>query len=95
MLGKAVKLAEGHLDTHSRKATMNKTFVEQLLREADCDISLDDITLARELWQRIPSGRLDAFVHTVIRHCYDYCQPLLPNGSLTILLIDDEGKIYS
>ena len=95
MLGKAVKLAEGHLDTHSRKATMNKTFVEQLLREADCDISLDDITLARELWQRIPSGRLDAFVRTVIRHCYDYCQPLLPNGSLTILLIDDEGKIYS
>lgn len=95
MLGKAVKLAEGHLDTHSRKATMNKTFVEQLLREADCDISLDDITLARELWQRIPSGRLDAFVRTVIRHCNDYCQPLLPNGSLTILLIDDEGKIYS
>jgi cobalt-precorrin-5B (C1)-methyltransferase len=30
----------------------------------------------------------------VIRHCAEHCNPLLPNGSLTILLIDDNGKIY-
>ena len=33
MLGKAIKLAAGHLDTHSRKATMEKTFIRQLLDE--------------------------------------------------------------
>ena len=32
MLGKAVKLAAGHLDTHSRKATMDKDFMAGLLQ---------------------------------------------------------------
>jgi cobalt-precorrin-5B (C1)-methyltransferase len=94
MLGKAVKLAEGHLDTHSKKATMNKAFILQMLHEAGCDIDISDITLARELWERIPEGERTEFAHTVIRHCYEHCKPLLPNGQLTILLIDDNGKIY-
>ena len=94
MLGKAVKLAEGHLDTHSKKATMNKAFILQMLHEAGCDIDISDITLARELWERIPEGERTEFVHTVIRHCYEHCKPLLPKGELTLLLIDDEGRIY-
>ncbi len=55
---------------------------------------ISDITLARELWERIPANRLDAFAHTVIGHCYSHCRPLLPDGQLTILLIDDNGNIY-
>ena len=94
MLGKAVKLAEGHLDTHSKKATMNKVFILQMLHEAGCDIDISDITLARELWERIPEGERTEFAHTVIRHCYEHCKPLLPKGELTLLLIDDEGRIY-
>ena len=94
MLGKAVKLAAGHLDTHSRKATMDKDFIRQLLHEANCDIDISDITLARELWERLPADQLDTFANTVIRHCAEHCNPLLPNGSLTILLIDDNGKIF-
>ena len=95
MLGKAVKLAAGHLDTHSRKTTMDRTFIQQMLQESGITIDISDITLARELWERIPSAQLDNFAHTVIRHCADYCNPLLPDGSLTILLIDDNGKIFS
>ena len=94
MLGKAVKLAAGHLDTHSRKATMDKDFIRQMLAEAGCDIDISDITLARELWERLPSEKLQAFASTIIRHCATHCNPLLPNGTLTILLIDDEGNIY-
>ena len=94
MLGKAVKLAEGHLDTHSRKAGMNKAFVGQMLSEAGCDIDLSHITLARELWEKLPADKLNAFAATIIRHCSTYCNPLLPNGTLTILLIDDNGTIY-
>ena len=94
MLGKAVKLAAGHLDTHSRKATMDKAFIRQLLDEADCDLDISDITLAREIWDRLPEDKRNAFASTVIRHCAGYCNPLLPNGSLTILLIDDNGTIY-
>ena len=94
MLGKAVKLAAGHLDTHSRKATMDKDFIRQMLDEAGCDIDISDITLARELWEKLPSDKLQAFASTIIGHCAEHCNPLLPNGTLTILLIDEEGKVY-
>jgi cobalt-precorrin-5B (C1)-methyltransferase len=95
MLGKAVKLAAGHLDTHSRKTTMDLDFIRQMLQESGISIDISNITLARELWERIPSTQLEDFAHTVIRHCADYCNPLLPDGSLTILLIGDNGNIYS
>ena len=94
MLGKAVKLAAGHLDTHSRKSVMDKAFIQQMLKEADCDIDINNITLAREIWDRLSKDKLATFASTIIRHCADHCNPLLPNGSLTILLIDDEGNIY-
>lgn len=95
MLGKAVKLADGHLDTHSRKTTMDKGFIAQLLKESGCDNDINNITLARELWAMIPSDKVNTFASTIIHHCAEYCNPLLPNGNLTILLIDDEGRIYS
>ena len=94
MLGKAVKLAAGHLDTHSRKTTMDKTFIQQILKESGCDIDISNITLARELWAMIPSDKLQTFASTIINHCAEHCNPLLPNGSLIILLIDDDGNIY-
>ena len=94
MLGKAVKLAQGHLDTHSKKATMDKDFILQMLQEASIDIDISNITLARELWEKMPKEKIQDFVNVVIRHCETFCKPLLPEGSLTILLIDDEGNIY-
>ena len=94
MLGKAVKLAAGHLDTHSRKATMDKVFICEMLKEADSVIDISDITLARELWDRLPEDKKEDFARIVISHCAEHCCPLLPNGQLTILLIDDEGHIY-
>ena len=95
MLGKAVKLAAGNLDTHSRLVTMDKEFVATMLHEAGIDLDLTDLTLARELWNRIPQEKLQDFASVVITHCTRHCAPLLPNGILTILLIDDVGKIYS
>ena len=94
MLGKAVKLAAGHLDTHSRRATMDKDFIGRMLREAAIDVDISAITLARELWDRIPKRQLPAFVDTVKRHCHQHCDPLFPDGELTILLIDDQGNIF-
>ena len=95
MLGKAVKLAQGHLDTHSRKATMDKEFIYTMLREAGIETDISDITLARELWEKIPKEKTQDFVRVVISHCETFCKPLLPEGTLTTLLIDDEGTIYS
>ena len=94
MLGKAVKLAEGQLDTHSRKSVMNKTFIAQMMQEAGCPHDIGHITLARELWDVIPRNQIAAFARVVIAHCHRHCDPLLPQGELTILLIDDQGTIY-
>ena len=94
MLGKAVKLAQGHLDTHSRKATMDKDFIYSMLKETGIETDISTITLARELWEKLPPNKLQSFASTIIRHCAEHCNPLLPNGELTILLIDDEGHIY-
>lgn len=95
MLGKAVKLAAGHLDTHSRKATMDKDFIRQMLDEADCQVGLEKITLARELWKAIPQDKIDDFCHIVLKHCLKHCCSLVPQSHLTLLLIDDDGTIHS
>ena len=94
MLGKAVKLAAGNLDTHSRSSTMDKDFISSMLHEADCDIDISGITLARELWEIIPQDKLQAFATVVINHCAEHCGKLLPSGKLLILMITNDGVIY-
>lgn len=95
MLGKAVKLAAGNLDTHSQKTKMDLDFIRQMLKEAGINIDTSGITLARELWERIPRTQIQSFCNVVISHCIAHCQPLLPQGQLTLFLIADVGTIYS
>lgn len=95
MIGKAVKLAQGHLDTHSRRITMDKAFVAQLLHEASCPLAADSfqlaqLTVARELWDILSPDESHRFSRVVIAHCHEHCSPLLPNGELTILLLKNE-----
>ena len=96
MIGKAVKLAEGYLDTHSKIMTMNKSFLCQIADEAKCTDGakkiINDINLARELWTLLPPEDSCLFFHTLLQHCRKHCAPLLPDGELTILLISEEGK---
>lgn len=94
MLGKAVKLAAGNLDTHSRRSTMDKDFISSMLHEAGCDIDISSITLARELWEIIPQDKLQAFATVVINHCAEHCGKLLPSSKLLILMITNDGVIY-
>lgn len=98
MMGKAVKLAAGNLDTHSRHTTMNRDFIAEMLREAGCDDAVvtqaSRLNLAKELWMLVPADRLQAFCRVVLRHCHRHCAPLLPQGELSILLISEEGKIW-
>ena len=94
MLGKAVKLAAGQLDTHSRKGTMDKVFISQMLAEAGITIDITNLTLARDLWNIIPDEKIPVFCSVVISHCRQHCQPIMKNGQLTILLIGENGEIY-
>ena len=95
MMGKAVKLAGGQLDTHVRQSTMDRDFIAAMLREAGVVADIADMTLARELWHRIPEEQTGSFCRTVLRHCLEHCQPLAPQSVLTILLIADDGTIHS
>lgn len=94
MLGKAVKLAAGELDTHSHKVTMDKEFLKQVLTESREEVDISGITLAREIWQLIPN-KASKFYQLIIQHCYEVCQPIVPHASLEILLIDDTGNFIS
>lgn len=96
MLGKAVKLAEGYLDTHSKKVTMNKEFLKEVARQADCSAAsvrtIDGITLARELWTLLPANDLKRYTERLVALCHEHCAPLLPNGKLTIVLIPETAS---
>jgi len=98
MIGKAVKLAAGMLDTHSREGVMDKEFIRQMARESGCPKTICDsiysITLARELWTLIPKQNLPDFCQTLICHCHTHCDHLLSSGTLTIILISEEGSLY-
>lgn len=89
MLGKAVKLAEGHLDTHSHKVLMNKAFLAEVASEAgvnDATAILDGITLARELWTLMPP----TFFDKLRQLCYESCRSVFPDGDLAIKIIRNE-----
>ncbi len=99
MIGKAVKLAEGFLDTHSKKVVMNKGFLQDLAKEAKCgEATVDGISrimLARELWELLRGEERDRFFSLLARKCKAYCTPILPDSELTLLLITEEGKVLS
>jgi len=98
MIGKAVKLAEGNFDTHSRVVTMNREFIREMAVQAGVSEmildSIDKMVLARELWDIIPQELLPGFCNVIKQHCHALCNPLLPGGKLTILLISESGQVY-
>lgn len=97
MIGKAVKLAEGNLDTHSKHTVMNKDFIREVAAEAGCSAptlaAIPRLGLARELWDVLQPDELLPFSRCLVRRCLSCCSPLLPEGELTIHLITDEGRI--
>lgn len=97
MIGKAVKLAEGFLDTHSKKVVMNKGFLQDVAKEAKCEEATVDainrITLAREIWELLAEKEQNRFSPLLLQKCKSYCAPILPDGELTLLLITEEGKV--
>ena len=97
MIGKAVKLAEGHLDTHSKKVVMNKDFLKEIAIQCSCSDEtlalIEQMTLARELWG-IPNKKdKEILFNKLVQLCHIHCTPLFPKGELAILLINETGEI--
>lgn len=97
MIGKAVKLAEGALDTHSKKGVMNKTFLQEVAKESGCSSEtirqIGEITLARQLWEIVPAAER-LFFDRLISLCRLHCSSLFTHGAFHILLMDDEGNVH-
>jgi cobalt-precorrin-5B (C1)-methyltransferase len=102
MIGKAVKLAEGHLNTHSHTVTMNRDFLWGVAQEAGVASAevkrvMERITLARELWEELPESAAVPFLRCIVRHCLAVSLPVLggkEKAILTIHLIREDGRIF-
>ena len=101
MLGKAVKLAEGHLDTHSKSVVMNKVFLREVAAGAGCSpaaaTAIDRLTLARELWHGLSGDDAARFFSALLDRCAAACATVCPRPgptNLTILLLDEDGNIF-
>ena len=86
-IGKAVKLAEGYLDTHSHRVTLNKSFLHRLVSDLDDAPRLasviDSVTMARQLYDQMPS----IFFDRIVSLCQSHCQKVFPDGDVTVELI--------
>ena len=81
MIGKAVKLAEGHLDTHSHKVLMNQEFIREVAERLGLEYR--NVDMARDLWNTMPP----AFFEEIRRLCYETCRTVYKEGKLTINLV--------
>lgn len=93
MIGKAVKLAEGFLDTHSKKVVMNPDFLTGLAQEAGLDAetvkAIGTMMMARSLWEIVPADKSLRFFGAIMQRCYEVCKPLFPKGELEVILIGE------
>ena len=98
MLGKAVKLAEGNLDTHSHKVLINTSFLQTLAAEGGCSpealATIGRIQMARELWGKLAPSDAERFFPLLLKKCREHCTALLSeNCRFELFLITDEGEI--
>ena len=98
MLGKAVKLAEGNMDTHSHKITVNKGFLKRLAKDAGCSDealkAIDSFNLARELPSLLSDADASCLFPALLKQCHEHCADIFPN-ILDAVLLSDDGKILS
>jgi len=99
MLGKAAKLAQGELDTHSGKSSWDKQFIYTMAR--DCGYSEDqcrpilELNMARRLTELFPFDEAEPFFRELAARCYAVCAPLIPDVQLQLLLIDANDAILT
>lgn len=93
MIGKAVKLAKGAMDTHNQQCRMDKDFIKELARNSACDetmlASIDSMHSARELWDIVPHQ--SSFFQQIARLCHEQASMIFPADKLHVLLIAEGG----
>jgi cobalt-precorrin-5B (C1)-methyltransferase len=97
MIGKAVKLAEGHLDTHSKKVVFNKEFLMQIAQEAKYDDryidQIKEVNMARDLEGIFPFTEDEVFYKHLKRKCCEVLEKEIEDYEIELLLMNIKGDI--
>ena len=98
MFGKGIKLAEGHLDTHSKHVTFNADFAAQLAKECgqpdDIISKIKNLKLANAILSMIPFSPDEEFYQNIAKRCYKTCRTVVPRElELQVILLSDKGEM--
>jgi cobalt-precorrin-5B (C1)-methyltransferase len=100
MLGKAVKLAEGNLDTHSKNVQFNATFVANVAKEYGCSdeicSEIRKLKLANAILDILPYNENISFYKTIAKKCLSVCSEFIPfkiNLNFYLVLVEREQNI--
>ena len=97
MTGKAIKLAAGNLDTHSKKVVLDHEFLQNLTRECNYSDDVIDkvgkIKMGRELEDIFNFSGDEAFFKAIKEHCVSVCQNIIEDYEFELLLISNKGEI--
>lgn len=97
MTGKAAKLAEGHLDTHSKKVKFNPRFIANIALECgypqDIVEKIKTFKLANAIADIIPFSMDEKFYTRILELCYQTCNAKVNKGiNFRLILIGPDGS---
>jgi len=91
MIGKAIKLAEGHLNTHSKKVQFNTDFASQLAIKAGYSQQIieqiKEFKLANAITGIMPLNNGESFYKEVIALCKKHCKTRFKKEIIFYLLV--------
>lgn len=96
MLGKAIKLAEGHLNTHSKNSTFNPKFAAYVAKTCGYPLEtaqrVKQIKLANAMREIIPFLQTEPFYQEIAKLCCQQAKTVLKEkAEFTFYLISDNG----
>lgn len=97
MFGKAIKLAEGHLNTHSRESAFNPKFAVEIARKCGYDesiiLKIEEVTLANAISDFIPISKDEPFYQEVVERSSEVLLSKLEPGQHLDFYLLNEGRI--
>ncbi|MCH2225306.1 MAG: cobalt-precorrin-5B (C(1))-methyltransferase, partial [Crocinitomicaceae bacterium] len=95
MLGKAAKLAEGRVDTHSCISSWNKEFIRDIAEKEGYNSSLtkgiEELNMAGRLTEIFPFEQTELFYQALLKECYQVTKNIIPKVKLEFYLISKIG----
>ncbi len=97
MTGKAIKLAAGNLDTHSKKVVLDLEFLKNIATRCNYPKEIIDqvgkIKMGRELEEIFLFSEDEAFFKQIKKNCIQVCQQVVKGYQFDLLLISNKGEI--